>query len=110
MTWDNQVPFTGTGRPLVYVDAYVERQETVEWRKNIIFKATMRLTGMTRGRSAARFIWTRADTNIEYNMFMTDMVKLIQNGGKIEDGLAIGSWTFTKRGRNYGLTVALPRD
>lgn len=115
MAWDQTVPFSDKGDLLTYVHGNGHgilagtRYGSVPatWKANFSFKAVLELEGMTRGRSAARFIW--ADQNgCKYEMFMADMVELIQSGVTIERGHCDATWTFTKKGQNYGVKVDAP--
>jgi len=115
MAWDKRVPFAEDGSLVTYVFARLEEgikagtsypRVTVTWKDLFEFEGRLKLEGMTRGRSAARFIWSD-EKDCKYEMFMADMVKLIQSGAVIEDGCCFTKWTFTKRGANFGVTVAL---
>jgi hypothetical protein len=80
--------------------------ESIVWKENFEFEDTLRLTGMSRGRSAANFN-LKSETNAkDYNVFMTDMVYLFQNG-EISKGIIKGKWTFVKRGQNYGIKLVI---
>lgn len=83
---------------------YYERYDRIgpEWRPNYTFPATMRFTGMTRGRSAARFCITDVESGVEYEMFMSEALDLLKTL-TMKDGIIEGWWTFCKRGANYGI-------
>jgi len=114
MAWDQSVPFTEEGTLLTYVYApgtegtpagasYPRKPAT--WKENFTFKAALKLEDIVRGRSAARFLWSDKDGH-KYEMFMTDMAGLVKSGAVIESGRCEATWTFTKKGQNYGIKVA----
>lgn len=75
----------------------------VTWRENHVFEATLEVTGIIRGRSAARFrLRDTADHTRRYEMFMTGVEDLLING-EISKGKIPGRWTYCKRGKNYAL-------
>lgn len=76
-----------------------------EWREVGSFTAIMQVSGMERGRSAARFILTDTQTGIDYPMFMTDMLDLIKRRHLME-GRVVGNWEPKKRGSNYGVKLS----
>jgi len=78
--------------------------DTIVWKENYQFEDTLKLTGMSRGRSAANFNLQSEVNGKNYNVFMTDMVHLFQNAN-INKGSVIGKWTFCKRGANYGIKL-----
>lgn len=78
--------------------------DKITWKANFEFEDTLRLTGMSRGRSAANFNLKSETTGKNYNVFMTDMVDLFQNA-TINKGSVTGKWTFVKRGHNYGIKL-----
>lgn len=73
-----------------------------EWRDNVPFYAALALTGMERGRSAMRYIWTDEDGNT-YPMFAVDAYALMQSIEGVDNGAAFGHWIVMKRGQNYGI-------
>lgn len=74
-------------------------------RPNDPFRARLRITGLERGRSAARFTAENVDTGVTYPIFMTDLLHIIQNHGILAGGVVIGTWQAGKRGANYGLRL-----
>lgn len=74
----------------------------IEWRDNVPFYAALALTGMERGRSAMRYIWTDEDGNT-YPMFAVDAYALMQSIAGVDSGAAFGHWIVMKRGQNYGI-------
>lgn len=77
------------------------------WRDNEPFEATMTFTGVTRGRSAARFI-LEDENGVHYEMFMSDALNLIQTS-TLKKGAVPGTWAFSKKGQNYGLVRVTKR-
>ena len=84
-----------------HLDCYSERADPI-WRDNKPFKARMKITNCTRGRSAARFVLE--SKGVEYEVFMTDMLKILKEA-TIKAGKVYGTWHFCKRGSNYGLQL-----
>jgi len=82
---------------------YIEVDYTI-WKENYEFKDTLIITGMSLGRSAANFNLQSTINNKNYNLFMTDIVDLIQKA-TITQGKINGRWTFVKRGSNYGVKL-----
>lgn len=76
--------------------------ETIVWKENFEFEDELYVLGMSRGRSAANFTLVSQTNGKSYNLFMTDMVDMLQNG-VINKGKIKGKWTFVKRGQNYGI-------
>jgi len=100
-----QIPFSQTMRNGVlsgpyHLDSYPERHSV--WKDNYEFKATLVLTGYSRGRSAARMCLLDQDTGSEYEMFLTDFCDILED---IVHGAITGTWTFCKRGMNYGIRM-----
>lgn len=83
--------------------------ESIVWKENYEFEDTLRLTGMSRGRSAANFNLKSETNGKDYNLFMTDIVNLIQNA-TLNKGIVKGVWTFVKRGQNYGIKLVKELD
>jgi hypothetical protein len=112
MAWDQRVPLTKDGTLCTYV--YLGEggipagsrygREPIEWKDKFEWEGVLTLEGMTRGRSAARFIW-RDYKDRKFEMFMADMVELVKSGACIENGCCGAKWTFTKKGANYGIKV-----
>lgn len=99
-----EVPFNReTGKPMPWVGN--RRWSGVEWRPNEPFDAVMVVTRMDRGRSSALFVLTDLRTSVEYPVFMTDMLEILQER-QINHGKVRGTWRFRKRGQNYALALA----
>lgn len=71
----------------------------IRWLPNFEFKATLVLDNMHRGRSAAYFTFRDEETNKSVVVFMKDFMEMFQHSchGKVK-----GTFTFIKRGQNYG--------
>ena len=82
---------------------YIEVYDTI-WKENYEFEDILIITGMSRGRSAANFNLQSTVNGKNYNLFMTDIVDLIQKA-TINKGEIKGKWTFVKRGNNYGIKL-----
>jgi len=85
-----------------------------EWRPNEPFRAALTLTGIERGRSAARFTWVdtsrSGETVHSYPMFMVDACALMLRGEALVGGVRDGWWIVMKRGANYGIAAIDPPD
>ena len=97
------VPMTSYGDLLSYPESWSEGK-TWMWQPNKVFTCRMKIVSMGRGRSAAYFT-LQDDNNIRFPMFMTDIMDLIANYS-IDKGYVTATWTFCKRGQNYGLCLA----
>jgi hypothetical protein len=101
-----QIPFGKDGNPLVYAR---EGQYNLEkWVPNYTFDDVLTIDGITRGRSAAQFNLSGSDGR-KYTMFMTDMFDVIKRAD-IHRGMIAGTWTFQKRGQNYGVRLLKEKD
>lgn len=81
---------------------YSNSYENYDWQPNEPFEATMTLSHLERGRSAARFWWDSEDSR--YPMFgqsLTDMLKRVV----LEHGTVTSTWIVVKRGANYGIEL-----
>jgi len=96
---DYLVPFDSMGNQLHYPDY------GCNMRPNFIFEGVIKITGMSRGYSAAYFLATDI-YGMRYSMFMKDLCEALPY---IERGLLRGKFTFTKRGQNFGVRY-LPTD
>lgn len=81
----------------------MSRYETWKDPKSVEpFEATLKVTGMWRGRSAARFSVKDVDTDKEYTFTMSGFYEACLRGVK-KGGLLSGRWGFRKQGGNWGL-------
>ena len=87
------------GDQLTYYDAW---DKNVELRPNEVFADTLEYVTYHRGRSSALFEFKRLSTRTNVFMFMTDIDDIIplMVGGKLG-----GTFTFCKRGKNYGVKM-----
>ncbi len=69
---------------------------------NRCFDATLKVTGFGRGRSSVKVYVRPTGGDEKYEMFMTDFVDVLMERGWARRGVK-GSWTWCKRGTNYGL-------
>lgn len=74
-----------------------------EWVENGEFDDVLKVVNIERGRSAAHFILEDGEKR-KYVMFITDMLDAIQRA-EIYQGTLAGTWTFCKRGQNYGIRL-----
>jgi hypothetical protein len=75
-----------------------------EWRDNYVFHDTLIVEEFRRGRSAAKFL-LRSESGQKYEMFMSDMLEMVQKAELIAYGHIEGDWTFAKKGSNYGVKL-----
>lgn len=96
-----QVPFLDS-KPCYYPPSW---DKNVEWKDNYVFSATMQIIGLQSGQSAKHLI-LKDENNIEYVMFVKDLIEALKNTQSIPDpegAKLIGNFTFVKRGQNYGI-------
>jgi hypothetical protein len=74
-----------------------------EWRDNVPFKATLKLTGQYRGRSAARVCAVNTKTKETYSFALGAFYEAVVTFGAEPTGILKGTWVFRKQGANYGL-------
>lgn len=101
-----KAPFDHEGNLLHYPVVYTSGRAYPEWRPNIPFVATLTIYGMSRGRSAAYFIWQDEDEH-EYPMFISDAVEVLRRC-TISNGRVTARWIVKKRGQNFG--IGLDKD
>lgn len=94
---------TSTGVLVTYPDPWALRQGTVQMRPIEPFTATLTATSVERGRSSAVFYWAD-EQGRAWPMFLTDLLALLQTT-VVDHGQVTGTWTVTKRGRNYGIAL-----
>lgn len=99
MSWDKKIPFDGVTGDMMNYPFHTRK---CVWVDCHVFKATLKFRHGIRGRSAVRFVWEDDESGITYPMFMTDMVELLKNT-TIRNGEITGTWTFCKRGSNFGI-------
>lgn len=105
----------GTVREAYREQLAYDNRRVLSWLDNKMFIATLEFLSMSRGRSAANFDGVLRNVrgwDMEFrtflegchvNIFMTDMLDIVQKTN-ISHGITNDSlWTFCKRGSNYGL-------
>lgn len=109
-TGNYEIPFNRKGDLLHYPENEYEGQypnyRTIPpiWRDNFQFTDTLKVAGMSRGRSAAYFILVSETDGRRYPIFMKEMHELISMSTLVK-GVVKATWTFVKRGQNYGLSL-----
>lgn len=101
-----KAPFNKNGSLLNYI-SYPDQVH--EWRPNKPFPAMLILEGITRGMSAARFVWND-DKHRRFEMFMTDAADLMRANTSLYGGTVDTWWMVQKRGKNYGVRLATNDD
>jgi hypothetical protein len=112
---DYQAPFTQDGHLMhypqdrytgTYVDAVYVPGPVIgpDWRPIEPFDATLTISDMHRGRSAAYFECVDGDGH-KFPMFMTDLLDVIRTMD-VRRGTVAGRWVVGKRGQNYGIRLA----
>jgi hypothetical protein len=101
-TWHQFVPFSKDGkRMLSYVYDNDPNDKQYDWRPNYQFVDVLTIKSYYKGRSA--FHITVVDShNVEYSMFLSDFMWTAVNLD-IKQGHMNGTWTFKKKGSNYGI-------
>ncbi len=74
-----------------------------EWRDNYTFEAALKMTGQSRGRSAARFSVKNLKNGEAYSMGMSSFYDAVVTFGVKPGGIIEGKWTFRKQGSNFSL-------
>lgn len=93
---DYKIPFNNQGSQLSYPAA--DWQGGTVWKPNYQFFDTLTLHCASRGRSSTVFLMFREDHTV-VNVFVSDFVDMCK---KMVNGKVQGSFTFTKKGANYG--------
>ena len=96
-----KVPFDPAGNLLHYAKLREYYQKDVVWLDNLEFETKMTLMSFERGRSAAYFIMQNPSGR-RHPMFMKDLFEMLMATTSV-NGEVYGTWTFVKRGQNYGL-------
>lgn len=83
-----------------------DRYVMPEWRPaDEPFFAVLRFTGFSRGRSAARAIFTINGRGGTVAMFLRDLSEMVRAGYFFKESMD-GHWIVVKRGENYGVRLA----
>lgn len=91
-----QIPFDENGDLINYPESFMNPV----FKDNFEFGDTLEYVDYSRGRSAAYFNFVSLNTNRKYTMFMTDFNDIVH---LLEKGRITGTFTFQKRGMNYGV-------
>jgi len=87
-----------------YPESYYEKNGQINWVENFEFKDQLQYGGFTRGRSSAKIHWISAKSGKKYEMFLKDMDDVLRKC-VIVNGFVDATWTFCKRGKNYGIKL-----
>lgn len=101
-----EIPFDEKGNLLHYV-ANWERNKAI-WKPNVPWDGTLTLDRISRGRSAAYFLWLDDEGHI-FPMFLTDLGEIVRHH-TISHGRITGRWGVVKRGTNYGVKLLSPGE
>lgn len=99
-----QIPFAKSGNMQGYPESWWEgefpnaKRVGPEWRDNFEFKDTLRFVEFWRGRSSAIAIMY-GDDGAEYQVFLSDLATMMPH---FVNGKVTGTFTFCKKGQNYG--------
>lgn len=91
------IPFDKNGDQLHWADQRYDHG--VAWKPNEEFSDALRFDSYGRGQSAAYFIFRNANGQSRI-MFMTDLSDAMPH---IVRGILTGTFTYVKRGRNFGV-------
>ena len=97
---DYKIPFNENGNQMHYGRGYRD----VVWKDNFKFIDTIKITGTQRGRSAAYFQAESIENGKKYTLFISDLLDMLLYT-TIEKGVVKGTFTFRKRGENFGIAV-----
>lgn len=76
-----------------------------QWR-DVVINDTIKIVGMERGRSAAKYKALSVNSNNSYIVFMKDLLEMLP---ALDGNCYIkGGFVVRKRGRNFGLGLAKP--
>ena len=95
-----EVPVDENGNWMHYPEGW---RANIQWLPVREFAAVLTIESMYTGRSAKYLKVKNKATGITYPMFVSDLVKFIQDGGTVYNGELHGKWTASKRGANYGI-------
>ena len=90
------IPFDEDGNQVHYPESW--RKPT--FKPNYEFADALEYKTYHRGRSAAYFEFQSITTGKKFTMFMTDFNDIVP---RLVKGMISGTFTFTKRGQNYGV-------
>lgn len=95
-----KVPFNKEGNML----GYQYDGNIFEWKDNFEFKDELCFECFMRGQSSAKAVFCSNLNKNKYFVFLTDLDKIIKHGIE-ENGIIKGTFTFSKRGNNYGIKL-----
>jgi len=102
MAWNKMVPFSLDGKSMLSWAGYEdENSTTIAWRPVYEFKDTLTIIDYFKGRSAIN-VRVKDSKGTTYDMFISHFMWIVLNL-KIENAKVEGTWTFQKKGSNYGL-------
>lgn len=114
MAYEGKIPFTTKAfgkpgdrwySPAGCLMGYPEEWQGIEWRQNFTFCEALTFDRFERGRSAAHAIFKAGDGR-EFQMFLTDLETALKDLAVFRGKIEGVTWTFTKRGKNYGICMA----
>jgi len=106
---DIKVPLKKNGDLIGYPESYYlnGQRYSPDFSPNRVFEADIEITSYSRGRSSAKFDAQDKKTGRRYEIFLVDMLEILQKCN-IQHGLVKHRfWHFVKRGQNYGITPTL---
>lgn len=107
-----KVPFDFEGNQLHYPGTLWDRNKDggrggnaeCIWKENQAFTDTLKVEGMHAGQSAKYLTVVSTTTGHHYTVFVRDVIDVLLNA-TVNKGEMTATWTFTKRGANYGVAV-----
>ena len=96
-----QIPFDPDGNQLHYPTSW---NGTPTWKNNYSFNDSLKIERMTSGYSAKYYKAISTTTGKRFTIFVRDLIDIIEHA-EIKDGVMTGTWTFVKRGQNYGVAI-----
>lgn len=101
--YEGSIPFDQKGNQVHYPDTWIMR--TGSWKANFTFYGTVSFKEFARGRSAAYAVvqvWEakRGRRPYEAIVFLKDLGEMLTH---MDRGTIVGTFTFCKRGQNYGM-------
>lgn len=93
------VPFNEDG-----MMGYDDGPWRLKYVDNHIMELSLKIQHFVRGRSSAKLHLIDVNTNLKYEMFLTDLEDMLKMG-VITQGNINGKFAFTKRGKNYGIKL-----
>jgi len=99
-----EIPFDENGNQLSYPATWMNgyQNKDVIFKDNFIFEDTLCFVEFQRGRSSAIAKFHRSSTNTYCTVFLSDLAEIIKN---MKYGNIQGTFTFCKKGQNYGLKL-----